>query len=338
MKKIITFAAAAILTCYAAFAQDDAVHKAAADAASELSLAPNVEEQAKPKYWKSSLKIALGYNMTNLSNWAAGGYNTTTLNTNLDAQANYKKDLMSWNNRLQLDYGFLNSDDKKGVIQKSNDRIYFESKWAYQTVNGSAFNYTASFNFLSQFSDTPAEYIQNSETAEWEASGLKSAFISPAYTDIALGIQWKPSNYFDVNFAPLTGGLTICSRPELRPNYGMKPLKNASDLTDGHNFNSVLFQFGAQVKVNFKASINDNFTYETQAVVFTDYLHEPYFRVNWDNSVNWQISKYVAFSLKTWLISDPNVTITLEDGSSKKRGVQFKDFISFNFTYTFASK
>lgn len=336
MKKFITIAAA-ILTCYAAFAQDDAVHKAAADAASELSQAPNEEEQVKPNYWNSSLKIALGYNMTNLSNWAAGGYNTTTLNTNLDAQANYKKDLMSWNNRLQLDYGFLNSDDKKGIIQKSNDRIYFESKWAYQTVSGSAFNYTASFNFLSQFSDTPEKYEQN-ESGDWVESGLKSAFVSPAYTDIALGIQWKPSSFFDVNFAPLTGGFTICSRPELRPNYGMKLIKEGLDAADGLNYKSVLFQFGAQIKANFKAVINDNFTYETQAVVFTDYLHEPYFRVNWDNSVNWQISKYVAFSLKTWLISDPNVTITLEDGSNKKRGIQFKDFISFNFTYTFASK
>ncbi|MGN1226229.1 MAG: hypothetical protein ACI4TL_03225 [Candidatus Cryptobacteroides sp.] len=67
MKKIISIAAA-ILSCSIVFAQDDAVHKAAADAASELSNAPNEVEQAKPNYWNSSLKIALGYNMTNLSN------------------------------------------------------------------------------------------------------------------------------------------------------------------------------------------------------------------------------------------------------------------------------
>ena len=65
---------------------------------------------------------------------------------------------------------------------------------------------------------------------------------------------------------------------------------------------------------------------------------EPYFRINWDNSIDWQLSRFVKCAFKTWLISDPNVTITKEDGSVAKRGVQFKEFLSFNFTYTFATK
>ena len=161
--------------------------------------------------------------------------------------------------------------------------------------------------------------------------------MSPAYTDIALGIQWAPSPWFNVNFAPLTGGLTICTNEALRASYGMK-LKNENiENPVGKDYNQVLFQFGAQLKANFKIVINENFTYETQGVLFTDYLNEPYFRVNWDNSINWQLSKYLKFAFKTWLISDPNVTIT-EGEVTKKRGVQFKDFLSFNFTYTFAKK
>lgn len=330
MKKSILSLITILLGGTMAFAQSDAVSKAAADAAAELSQAPTEElSQPKPDYWKSSVKINLGYNTTSLRNWAAGGYNTSNLTTSLDAQANYSKDLTSWNNRLQFDYGFLTSDDKKGIIQKSNDRIYFESKWAYKTASGSLFNYTASFNFRSQFTNTPEKYELVNEV--WTEQGIKSGFFAPAYTDIALGIQWKPSSWFDVNIAPLTGGFTIVTNPVLRQNYGMKANANGT-------YDSALFQFGAQVKANLKVVINENFTYETQGVVFTDYLHEPYFRVNWDNSINWQLSRFVAFSFKTWLISDPNVTITLDDGSTKKRGVQFKDFISFNFTYTFAKK
>jgi hypothetical protein len=336
MKKIVLSALTFCAFSLGVFAQDDAVQKAAADAAAELSQAPQEEVATpKPNYWSSSLQVNLGYNMTNLSNWAAGGYNTVTLTTNLDASANYARDLMSWNNRLQLDYGFLYSNEKENILQKSNDRIYFESKWAYQTSSGSKFNYTASFNFRSQFSDTPDKYSQD-ENGKWYEDGIKSGFISPAYTDIALGIQWKPSNWFDLNFAPLTGGFTICSNEALRASYGMKTK------ADGVTYNSALFQFGAQLKANLKVSINDNFSYETQGVIFTDYLNEPYFRVNWDNAINWQVSKYIKFAFKTWLIYDPNVTITdtLEDGttSTRQRGVQFKDFLSFSFTYTIASK
>lgn len=333
MKKIVLPIIAFFSFSIGVFAQDDALQKAAADAAAELSQAPQEEVSApKPNYWTSSVQFNLGYNMTNLSNWAAGGYNTTTLTTNLDAQANYAKDLSSWNNRLQLDYGFLYSNEKENILQKSNDRIYFESKWAYKTASGSKFNYTASFNFRSQFTDTPDKYIQG-EDGKWKENAIKSGFLSPAYTDIAFGIQWKPSDWFDVNFAPVTGGLTICTQDNLRSSYGMK-LKS-----DGVTYNSVLFQFGAQLKTNFKFTINDAFSFETQAVVFTDYLNEPYFRFNWDNAVNWQLSKYLKFSLKTWLISDPNVTITDDvTGEVKKRGVQFKDFLAFNFTYTLSSK
>ncbi len=333
MKKIVLPIIAFFTFSIGVLAQDDALQKAAADAAAELSQAPQEEVSApKPNYWTSSVQFNLGYNMTNLSNWAAGGYNTTTLTTNLDAQANYAKDLSSWNNRLQLDYGFLYSNEKENILQKSNDRIYFESKWAYKTASGSKFNYTASFNFRSQFTDTPEKYIQD-ETGKWKETAIKSGFLSPAYTDIAFGIQWKPSDWFDVNFAPVTGGLTICTQDNLRSSYGMK-LK-----ADGETYNSVLFQFGAQLKTNFKFTINDAFSFETQTVVFTDYLNEPYFRFNWDNSVNWQLSKYLKFSLKTWLISDPNVTVTDDNtGEIRKRGVQFKDFLAFNFTYTLSSK
>ena len=347
MKRIALTIGVFALSLGSAFAQD-AVRKAAEDAAAAIASAPLEEAPAPaPKYWKSSVAINLGFNNTILENWAAGGYNTMNLSSNLDAKADYKKELMSWNNRLQLDYGFLSSADKKGILQKSNDRIYLESKWAYQTAPSSKLNYTASFDFRSQFTDTPAGYKQN-EDGSWVEDGIKSGFISPAYTNLALGIQWTPSSFFDINIAPLTGGFTIVSNQALRSSYGMKELTAAVKDDEGNvitpaTYASTLFQFGAQVKANFKIVINKNLKYETQAVVFTDYIKaidnkETYFRINWDNSIDWQLSRFVKCAFKTWLISDPNVTITKEDGTIAKRGVQFKEFLSFNFTYTFASK
>lgn len=330
----LSFLAAALLTSSFAFAQD-AVKQVAADAAAEFSEAPQEEVAPKPKYWTNSIKLSLGFEMTNLNNWAAGGYNTAKLNSSLDAKADYAKKLMSWNNRLQLDYGFLYSQDKENILQKSIDNIYLESKLAYKTAEGSFWNYTTSFNFRSQFTDTPEGYAQG-EDGKWQPTTIKSGFLSPAYTDISLGIQWSPTSWFNVNLAPLTGGLTIVTNPLLRKNYGMKLKADDLDAADGHNYNSVLFQFGASLKTNFKFMLNDNFGYETQLVLFTDYLNEPYVRVNWDNAINWKLSKYLNFAFKTWLISDPNVTKTLDDGTTAPLGVQFKSYVSFNFTYTFA--
>ncbi len=338
MKKTFAFIGAFALAIASAFAQD-AVQKAAEDAAAEISGAPKEEAVApKPNYWTSSLSVSLGVNNTQLINWAAGGYNTTTLASALDAKADYKKDLMSWNNRLQLDYGFLNSSDKEGVFQKNNDRIYLESKWAYQTGADSKLSYTASYDFRSQFTDTPKEYTQDAQ-GKWIAGDPVSGFISPAYTNLALGIQWVPNEWFNINVAPLTGGFTIVTNDLLRPSYGMKVATYAADGVTPATYKAALFQFGAQVKANLKFKINDNFTFESQATVFTDYLAEPYFRFNWDNAIDWQLSKLIKLSFKTWMINDPNVLVTDETtGTTSPRGWQFKEFMSFAFTYTIASK
>ncbi|MBO6168460.1 MAG: DUF3078 domain-containing protein [Bacteroidales bacterium] len=330
MKRLTIIAGLLVLSAWG-YAQDDA-QKAAAEAAAALVGTPKEEAPAaKPKYWKSSSVFDLGLNQTSLTNWAAGGFNTVTLSAGVDAKASYAKELLSWNNRLQLQYGFIWSQDKANVLQKSNDRIYLESKLAYKTGKDSKWNYTASYDFRSQFTNTYSKYVEKeSGSGQWEATNLKSGFIAPAYNNIALGMEWKPNEWFDVNISPLTGSLTICNIPELRKGYGMQ-------LIDGteNEYRNMLFQFGASVKANAKFALNDVFTYETQLVLFTDYLNRPFLqnRVNWDNKISWQIAKFFKIGFNTWLIYDPIVEI---DGVVSK--VQFKDFLAFNFTYTLGGK
>ena len=323
----------AIALCIPALAQDDA-QEAAAEAAAAFANAPEEEAPvAKPVYWTKSSVFDLGLNQTSFSNWAAGGFKNVTLSAGVDAKADYAKNLASWNNRLQLQYGFIWSEDKKNVLQKSNDRIYFESKFAYKTAPESKWNWTASYDFRSQFTDTYSGYKQL-EDESWilDPDQLKSGFFSPAYNNLALGIEWKPADWFDINFSPLTGSLIFCNKEILRKAYGM-PLISATD--DAAVYDSKLFQFGASVKANARFAINEVFNYETQLVLFTDYLNKPFAqnRVNWDNKITWQLAKFFKIGFSTWLIYDPIVEI---DGVVSK--VQFKDFLSFNLTYTIGDK
>ena len=339
MKKKLIAAAALILAAgMGAFAQN--VQDAAAKAAE--ALAQTQEEQqapAKPNYWAQSIKFDLGFTNTLLTNWAAGGYNQTTLASALDANANYTKGLTYWNNRLQLDYGFLYSEDKP-LIQKNKDRILFDSKWGYKTKADSKWSYTAAFNFRSQFTDT-YKYNNpggdNPTREDWLAKSiLQSSFLSPAYTTLSLGIDWAPKPWFTINFSPLTGGFTIVRREELRKKYSMELKDEYASHTgtvESFMYRAARFQLGAQLTANAKFSINDVFTGETQLVLFSDYLNHPQeLRVNWDNKITWRIAKHFGVALQTWLIYDPNVLI---DGTKK---VQFKEFLNLNFTYTLASK
>ena len=332
MKRSILTALCIFAVLSGARAQDD-VQKATANALMAFIKAPDAApEEEKSQYWAVSSQFDLGLSNTSLWNWAAGGYNTFTMNAGIDAKANYAKNLASWNNRLQLQYGFLWAADKKNLLQKSNDLIYLESRLAYKTSKESKWNYTASFDFRSQFTDSYDSYKQE-EDGSWTGK-LKSGFISPAYTNIAFGMEWSPKSWFNVNLAPLTGGFTICTIDELKKKYGMKLKEEGLDADLGSSYRSALFQFGAQVKLNFKTSLNDVFKYETQLVLFTDYLNRPFRnnRVNWDNKISWQASKFFRIGLNTWLLYDPIVMI---DDTQK---VQFKEFFSVNFTYTISNK
>lgn len=338
MKKLI-LSIAALAAMVPSFAQD--AQKAAAAAAAALTAAPDVpEEVKKPNYWTESIINNITFSQQSLTNWVAGGYNNYSLFAGIDANANYLKEKVSWKNRLQLDYGFLYSEDKP-LLQKSKDRIYFESLLGYDTAV-KHLKYSASLNFKTQFDNnytygTPKQFAGDEPTTQdWkDARVLKSGFFAPAYINLGLGLDWTPNKWLSVNFAPLTGGFVIVDIPDLRKTYGM-PLKNGIETaSDPSDYRFMRFEFGAQLKVDMKFVINDNLNYTTQLVLFTDYLDHPfiYNRVNWDNKVSWKLAKYFALTFETYLIYDPKVIV-----KDNHPGIQFREYSLLGFTYTFAPK
>ena len=256
----------------------------------------------------------------------------------MDANLNYARELTTWTNRLQLMYGFLWSADKENLLQKSADLMQFESRFGYKTSEASFWKYTADLTFKSQFSDSYDSYKQD-EKGMWTGT-LKSGLFSPGYLTFGLGMSWDPAPWFSLNISPVTGGFIFCGIPELRKGYGMHLIDPDSDPTVGGNYHSSLFQLGAQVKANLKASVSDILTYETQLILFTDYLNHPFVwnRVNWDNKFGFLVGKYIKLSFDTWLIYDPVVMIAGKDRSEPRQRVQFKEFFSFTFTYTLGQK
>lgn len=352
MKKLIITLAAA-LVAFTSYAQD--AQQAAAEAAKAIDAAQNAEVKVeKPNCWKSSLKTNVSLGQTSLTNWAAGGDNTVSLAAFIDANANYKKDEMFWNNRLQLDYGFLYASSKP-IIQKNTDRIYLESKWGYKTEAMKNFYFSANYDFKSQFAPgyeykTPAvEGLENlpmkDKVQAWmDARKPLSGILSPAYTNLALGIDWTPAKWLSVNFAPLTGGFVIVEDVRFRQGYSMPLRKEWEGVaegvpTDGSQLRSARFEFGAQLKVDAKVNVNDNFSYSTQVVLFSNYLDKPQnMRVNWDNRVDWKLAKYFSFTVTTNLIYDDKVMIFSEKDGKTHQRIQFKESVAFGFTYTIASK
>ena len=377
LKRFVTcFCAVAVCSVSMLFAQEltDAQKVAAAAAAVAASSPEVVPEEVEPDYWTESLKTNIKYGQTTLTNWAAGGDNTVTLQAFVDGNANYKKGDLFWNNRLQLDYGFVYASSKP-ILQKSDDRIYLESKLGYKNAEMRNFSFSANYDFKSQFTTgydylTPAvpdgyeslEELKRKDKIDlWkDARKVKSGFLAPAYTNLALGIDLKPWKWLSLNFAPLTGGVVIVRNEDLRKNYGMELKKAYKDETAmspevleqfqedmasgdlaliGQYYKSSRFEFGTQLKADVAVNVNDNFKYTSQVVLFSDYLDRAQdIRVNWDNRFDWKLAKYFSLTFTTNMIYDDKVLIYSDvDGETKQR-VQFKQSLLFGFTWTWAGK
>ena len=347
--------------------QDD-TRLAAEEAAKALLEEKEPDKSAKPdrfKNWTSSAKTDVNFVQSQLTNWAAGGDNTFTLSGYVDANANYKKDSKFWNNRLQLYYGFIYSSSKP-ILQKNSDRIYLESKYGYQVKK--SLYLSADYSFETQFSKgytygTPgAAQIGDAKLEDlslkdqikaWKAARVpKSGFLSPANTRLALGIDWKPASWISVNVAPATGALVIVTDPEFRRAYSMpvRPEYEALDpaseeylnlQASGNLYSSARFELGAQIKTDVNVIVNNNFNYNSQLVLFSNYLKNPEnVRVSWDNRFSWTMNKFFKVSLYMQTIYDDTILIKNEKDIDKypdgTQRLQFKETLTLGFTYTLA--
>jgi hypothetical protein len=285
----------------------------------------------------------LNFAQNSYFNWAKGGNNNVAFTSYIDAHADYKKGDMLWTNRLQLDYGFLYSEDKP-IMQKSKDRMLLESNWGLKATE--KLYYSANFTFLNQFTHgytygTPS--VQDPTIRDWkDARTLKSGFLAPGIVTLGLGLKWVPNKWLTINVSPLTGGFTIVKEEQLRKAYGMvlKPEYEGEVDPIGSYYRPARFELGAQVVADAKLKINDNFEASTHLILFSNYLDKPQnVRVNWVNRINWALSKHFSLSLTTFTVYDDKVMIRQDSDIEKypngKQRVQFQELFGLGFTYSF---
>lgn len=277
----------------------------------------NYEPVKPPKFWTTGVLDEIGFSQVSLTNWAAGGSGSLALNAYVNAMANYEKGKMYWENRLQMEYGFVKSFDLG--YRKSSDKIILDSKWGYQAYKKLYFS--AAVNFRSQFSPG---FEYNSKNV-----GKKvSKFLAPAYLTFGVGMDYKPGagKVFSLNFSPVTASVVIVNADSLiRVKYG-------------NDYDKLFkWELGAQLKATLQKELLKDFKVATQLTLFSDYMGKPQnIKVNWDVQLDYAFNKYLKASFRTNLIYDDNILIANKAGHECPR-VQFKEVFSLNFSYTIGS-
>jgi hypothetical protein len=312
MKRIV-IGSLIILCAFAVWAQDKTVEELKAEASKQIKKDPN---DTLPKLWKKGGVFNINFNQAALSNWAAGGDNSSlSLASFFNAYAFYKKGKNAWDNTVDLAYGFV-STTSLGQ-RKSDDRIDLLSKYGYDL--GKNWYLGGLFNFRSQFAKGYA-YPGNGTKV------LTSDFFAPAYVLLSPGINYKPNDNFSVFLSPITARWVIVNNDSLAS-------VGAYGVDSGQH---VRFEFGAFVSVSYLKKISASAVYSGRLDLFENYLHNPQdISVNWTNLLAVKVTKLIAMTLTLNVIYDNDIKTVKADGTAGGPAPQIQEVMGIGVSLKF---
>ena len=261
--------------------------------------------------WKTVGLVSLNLTQVGLTNWAAGGENSLSVNGLLSLYANLKKGNFTWDNSLDLAYGLLQQGDTD--LRKTDDRIDLTSKYGQKAFKN--WYYSGLVNFKSQLT-AGYNYPDNSTQI--------SNFLAPGYMLGAIGMDYKPNEIFNVFLSPITMKMTIVNN---------QPLANSSayGVDKGKKTRS---EYGGYLRVLLKKDIMKNINLQTKLELFSNYEEAVHIDVNWEVLVAMKVNKYISATVSSQLIYDHDIDIIDSKGKVGPR-TQFKEVIGVGISYKF---
>lgn len=290
---------------------------------------------AQDTLWRFSSFTAINFNQVGLYNWAAGGDNSFTVSGIFSGTANYKKGNTTWDNSLDLGYGIMKSGDNP--FRKNEDKIDLNSKFG--TLAKGKFYYSALLNARSQFANGfnfPNDSV------------VVSHFAAPAWITIALGMDYKPNDFFSLFLSPATGKFTFVNNTRLADlgSFGVKPAEyNPADSSLISHGRKIRAEFGASLRAQYKQDVTKYLNITTTLLLFNNYT-DPVPRqrgnvdINWETMITIKAGKLITTSIYTNLIYDHDINIPtykkvngekIEVGKGPK--TQFKEVLGLGISY-----
>lgn len=284
--------------------------------------------------WKTGGVIGVTFSQSSFTNWAAGGQNSIAANSIVSLFSNYKNTHLAWDNNLDIGYGLQIQGNKlsNAPLIKTDDKIELNSKFGYKATKH--WYYAGLVNFKTQM--TPGYNYPN------DSDKISDVF-APAYMLAAIGMDYKPTNDFNVFIAPLTGKYTIVNN-QVMADVGAFGVDAATYDTAGNkltNGKKSRLELGGYLRMTYKKEVVKNVTFQTKLDLFSNYLNNPgNIDVNWETLISMKVNKYISATINTHLIYDHDINIAVDnndDGIADASGprTQFKEIFGLGFSYKF---
>ncbi len=295
-----------LLASHSLFAQVDSIATAAQLTKTKLGT---------DTLWRSSAAFGINFTNVNLNNWAGGGQNALSFTGVFVGSVAYHNKKVHWNNYLDMAYGFTRLGSKSAPFRKSDDRMYFQTKFAYEHTE--KLRYAALADFRSQF----AQGFNYYDNIKPDSSVKISNFLAPAYITASLGLEYLPFKSTSLIFSPVAMKYTIVNDPELSA-------QGAYGVSKGQRLRK---EYGMSFMLKYKADIVKNVTFATQLYLFDNYKNINV-DVFWDCFLYLKVNKFLTTTFTTNLIYDDDINITRDNGTVGP-AIQFKDVLAVGIVY-----
>lgn len=266
--------------------------------------------------WKKKLIFNVNLNQAAFSsNWKAGGINSIGVNGLFNYKANYAKNRDTWDNEIDLLYGFVNNSGQG--YRKTVDRIFLDTKYGYKLSDD--WDVFTSLNFLTQFAKG---YKYEPDVNGVEQALLISDFLAPAFITSAWGVEYHPVDYFKVRISPFAPRLTIVKNSE---DYveGVGPEPYGVTPPDETRFEWLSFQLMADFAKDIAPNLNFKWRYIMYANYETIELKTIDHRL--DLNFNAKVNRFITVGLGGILLYD----------FDQDSGVQLSQVFNIGFAYSF---
>ncbi len=282
--------------------------------------------QDTTNHWKTKGSFTINFNQSYFSNWSAGGDNSLAGLPKFNYEANYSKDKISWDNKLNLALGYTVTGNSKAM--KSDDVIELYSLLGYKMKEN--WFATVLLKFSTQFAKG-YDYSVDSST-------YISKFMAPAYLDFGPGVAYKLPGWLTVNVSPLTARVTFVNDQTLadKGNFGLDPAVVDSNGNIVTHASQTKFQLGAKLSASIEHEVFKNVILGTSLELFSDYLHRPQdIIVNWKTLVRMKVNPWLNVDFNTELFYDKSVKFFDANGIDLGPKVQFKQNLMVGIGITF---
>ena len=273
------------------------------------------------KYWR--LKAIYGVNGTQSSflNWQAGGRNNISALGYISSSANFQRNNIKWTNDLNFALGglqYIDPDSDEG-IQKTDDRLEWASNFGYNLNEDKTWFLSLNGGFRTQFLDG---------FAGANDSIRASTFMAPGYANLALGIDFTPSDNFSVFVSPIASKMTFVMDQTLADQGQFGVQAAILDETTGDVImRGKMFrgEFGAYFKMKYSRVIAKNIDMNTKLDLLSNYIENP-------ENIDVNAEVLFTFKVNSWFSASLNWNLIYDHDMIQK--TQFKSVLGLGIYYT----